>query len=532
MLKLRSYQQQQYNEAIRGLKENDRLFLQLSTGGGKTIIFSELANKWNGNVLILVNRTELIQQTARNINRTISLITAKTKQIGYGEVKIGMVETVYNRIEIGLFNLNNIDLIIIDEAHNLQFTKVVEDYKGKLIAVSATPVIMKKEKYFKCKYCEKKDHVSTVCCGKETDKYTKQVSLSEFYGKIIVGIDIEKLIEKGFLTPAHNFSCDAENLKKLETDSTGDFSSKSQNEVFNNSAGLDNLIANYELHAEGLKTMVFNSNIQANEEAYKAFLALGYNVRSYDSKSKTKRKEVVRWFENTPNAILMSVGVFTTGFDVSDVQCIILNKATTSLSLFHQIVGRGGRITDKIYKPFFKCIDLGGNIDRFGSWSDPVDWKTLYYAENERKTRVNQLEDYKICHSCDAMIMAFPCEFCGAIEQLKKKSRGKITLAEERKPLPPINLMQLLRYCEINELSINDGKNFTANYLLDMLIFSQTKKTTIEQRKEEIKIRILKAVKPVYFALHGSKLEGNRYRTINDFCKKVEKKIFEFYEKR
>jgi superfamily II DNA or RNA helicase len=110
--------------------------------------------------------------------------------------------------------------------------------------------------------------------------------------------------------------------------------------VFNNLASTENLMANYEEHCLGKKTMVFNSNIKSNEEAVKMFRLKGYNARGFDSKTKGSRKDIVDWFKNTPNGILMSVGVFTTGFDCDDVEAIILNKATNSLSLYHQIVGR------------------------------------------------------------------------------------------------------------------------------------------------------------------------------------------------
>lgn len=506
--------------------------IQSATGSGKTIIFSYLANNFKGRVLILVNRTELLEQTAKNITRTKSLITAKTKTVGKGEVLIGMVETVNNRIKKGIFNLDNIDLIIVDEIQNLQFVKVFENYGGRLLGFTATPVTMKTESYYKCKYCDTKHETETNCCGKDTQKYTLKVSLKRWYGDLIQGVKISELIELGYLTPVHNLSCDLPNLDKLQTDASGEYSKKSQDEVFNNLASTENLLANYEEHCKGKKTMVFNSNITANDEAFKMFKLKGYNVRSYHSKSKENRKEVVEWFRSTPNGILMSVGVFTTGFDVDDVEAIIMNKATQSLSLYHQIVGRGGRITDKIYKPFFLCIDLGGNLGRFGSWSDDVDWEKIYNNEKEKKTRIRELEDFIICHNCDALIESYDCEVCGAIEPPKRKATSKIVIAEQVKEMPPPTPNSILRYAEAKELNINDAKNLTANYFVDMFIFSKTSVGSIIANKDYLKTKIQSFIKPIYFALHGSKLEGNRRRTIKDFENKVFTKLNKHYEAR
>ena len=498
--------------------------VQLSTGGGKTIIFSHLANNYKGRVLILVNRVELLEQTAKNITRTKSLITAKTKSIGSGEVLIGMVESVNNRIKKGVFNLDLIDLIIVDEIQNLQFIKVFENYKNRLLGFTATPVTMKKESYFKCRYCDSRFANQEDCCGKETKKYSLQVSLKRWYGDLIQGISISELIEKGYLTPVHNFVCDNGNLDKLKTDSSGEYTNKSQNEVFNNVASTENLLENYKEHCLGKKTMVFNSNIETNNEAFKMFQQNGYNVRAFDSKTKGSRKEVVEWFRNTPDGVLMSVGVFTTGFDVDDVEAIILNKATKSLSLYHQMVGRGGRITKKIYKPYFKLIDLGGNIAEFGSWSDEVNWSEIYNHEKEKKTQIRDLEDFNICHACEAMIKSFPCEYCGAEKKVKKATQ-KVVIAKELKKLPPPKATHILNYALANDLDINEAKKLTANYILDMFLFSQTSKKKVSENVDYLKEQIKISIHPIYFALHGSELKGNRKRTIKDFEQKIFNKL-------
>lgn len=525
--KLRDYQQDLMDKINNS--KSTRNCVQLSTGGGKTVIFSTLANQAKGNVLILVNRTELLDQTAKNITRPLGEISAGL--IDCNEVTIGMVESVYNQIKKGSFNLDNIDLIIVDEIQNLQFTKVFEGFEGRLLGFTATPVIDKKEFYFKCRYCESKSEKKSDCCGVETKEYSKIITLKKWYGELITGIPISKLIERGFLTQVHNFVCDNANLDKLKTDKSGQFTSKSEDEAFNNHSSVKNLVLNYKEHCHGLKTMVFNSNIKTNLAAFEEFEKLGYNVRYYDSKSKEDRTEIVDWFRNTPDAVLMSVGVFTTGFDVDDVQCIIMNKATKSLSLYHQIVGRGGRITDKIYKPYFKLVDLGGNVQRFGSWSDNVNWSTIYGLDTEKKKMIRDLEDFKICHECEAMINFFPCEYCGAAEQKRKPPvKGEI-IAKELKKLPPPRANHILKYALYNDLDINEAKKLTANYIVDMFIFSQTKISSIQKNRDYLKKEIKKSVKPIYFALHGSDLKGNRKRTIKDFENKIFKQLNKHYDR-
>jgi type I site-specific restriction endonuclease len=58
------------------------------------------------------------------------------------------------------------------------------------------------------------------------------------------------------------------------------------------------------------------------------------------------------------------------------VETIILNRATRSLTLYFQMIGRGSRKLPG--KDTFTVIDLGNNAQRFGLWSDPVDWNYIF----------------------------------------------------------------------------------------------------------------------------------------------------------
>ena len=92
--------------------------------------------------------------------------------------------------------------------------------------------------------------------------------------------------------------------------------------------------------------------------------------------NKQERKDILKWFKNTPGGILSSVSILTTGFDEPSVESIILNRATRSLTLYFQMIGRGSRVRGD--KNTFKVIDLGNNAIRFGPWSQPVDWQHIF----------------------------------------------------------------------------------------------------------------------------------------------------------
>ena len=93
--------------------------------------------------------------------------------------------------------------------------------------------------------------------------------------------------------------------------------------------------------------------------------------------SVSERKDILEWFKHTPDAILTSVGILTTGFDEPTVETIILNRATRSLTLYFQMIGRGSRVLPN--KNEFNVVDLGNNAARFGMWNAPIDWQEIFH---------------------------------------------------------------------------------------------------------------------------------------------------------
>jgi ATP-dependent helicase IRC3 len=65
--KLRDYQVDIINNVLSHLHKNDKCCVSLATGGGKTVIFSELIKNLKGNILILVHRDELVEQTKKTL---------------------------------------------------------------------------------------------------------------------------------------------------------------------------------------------------------------------------------------------------------------------------------------------------------------------------------------------------------------------------------------------------------------------------------------------------------------------------------
>ncbi|WP_026704931.1 DEAD/DEAH box helicase [Flavobacterium soli] len=356
-------------ERMANTPPNYHLLYQLPTGGGKTVIFSEIVRRYlaehNKKVVVLTHRIELCKQTSKMLKGfgvKNKIINSKIKKLEDQEdysCFVAMVETLKNRLNDELLEIENVGLVIIDEAHYNSFRKLFGSFKNSFIlGVTATPLS------------------SNI-----------KMPMNENYDELIVGDTISSLIDSGFLAKAITYSYDV-GLTSLKVGINGDYTVKSSDDLYSNMVMQEKLLHAYTEKSLGKKTLIFNNGINTSLYVYETFKEAGYDIRHLDNTNNPEeRKEILSWFKKTPDAILTSVGILTTGFDEPTVETIILNRATKSLTLYFQMIGRGSRKLEN--KDTFSVIDLGNNAARFGLWSEPVNWQHIFkspefYLENLR----------------------------------------------------------------------------------------------------------------------------------------------------
>ena len=340
--------------------DNFNLLFQLPTGGGKTVIFSELTKRYilakGKKVLILTHRIELLGQTSNMLSEigvTNKVINAKVKDLEDGEdhwCYVAMVETLNNRINEEAMEFENLGLIIVDEAHYNSFRKLFKHFASQsLLGVTATPLS------------------SNI-----------KLPLHDNYQELIVGESISSLVNQKYLSKAHTYNYDV-NLKALKVGINGDYTVSSSERLYGNYLMQEKLLYAYEEKAKRTKTLIFNNGINTSKQVQAMFEEEGYECKHLDNThSEKERAEILEWFHTKPDAILSSVSILTTGFDEPTVETIILNRATKSLTLYHQMIGRGSRFLNN--KQEFNVIDLGNNARRFGLWDSHINWPEIFKA--------------------------------------------------------------------------------------------------------------------------------------------------------
>ena len=349
-------------DRMRRFPENYNVLYQLPTGGGKTVIFSELAKRFilekGQKVLILTHRIELLGQTSRmltDIGVENKIIDSKVKVLEEDREHwcyVAMVETLNNRLNDEHIVFEKLGLVVIDEAHYNSFRKLFKHFENQiLLGVTATPLS------------------SNI-----------KLPLKDNYHELIVGESISTLVDDGFLAKAKTYSYDV-NLKSLKVGINGDYTVSSSERLYGNYFMQEKLLYAYEEKAKGTKTLIFNNGIHTSLQVAQLFEEEGYEIRHLDNTHTEKeRQDILKWFHEKPDAILTSVSILTTGFDEPTVETIILNRATKSLTLYHQMIGRGSRVLEK--KKEFTVIDLGNNARRFGLWDAHVNWPDIFRAPN------------------------------------------------------------------------------------------------------------------------------------------------------
>lgn len=369
----RDYQKKFVNDIIRKMSEgHNRVCAQMSTGSGKTISFGYFLSRYlsrypSHSIIILVHREELLFQTERTL-----------KELGIINVNVAMVKTFINRIKK---DFKSYDLILIDEAHMGDHSRVFDYYKDNIIiGFTATPI-----------------------------SATKKDPLKNYYQTIVQGVGINELISMGFLCPPIHYSAKNSVDKKALKKSGGDYTLDSVAIEYSKPKLIDAVVDAYEKYGKGKKTIVFNTTIAHSQLVNEAFISRGYNSKSLNDEN---RKDALKWLKETPNAILNNCAMLTTGFDETSIETVIFNRCTKSVSLWLQCCGRGARIHPG--KDYFTIIDMGDNIKGEGHdyWNAKHDWTYRFtYPEIPGEGPPPMKE----CPECEALIYmsATKCKFCG-----------------------------------------------------------------------------------------------------------------------
>lgn len=424
-ISLRKYQ----SKAISGLQDKmrygmKRLILALATGGGKTIIFCYMTLKAlekGKRVLIVTDRIELISQAGGTLEnfglQPVQIKAGRNLKSFNAVLYTGMAQTISRRLKKTEYRdlIASMDLIIFDEAHKQSFNSLMDFVSEKTFVVGATATPHREK---------------------------NQSSLDEFYQGIVDPVSISELISLGYLAIPNSYGVQVD-LSGIKTKG-GEFDEKTMGDRYDEIKLYHGVYENYMRITPNKKAIIFAPNVQSSITLVEDFKLRGLPIEHLDANTPTKeRNNILNWFKSTPNAMISNVGILTAGFDCPDIDVVILYRATKSLPLFLQMVGRGSRTTES--KKNFTILDFGNNIKRHGFWEQDRKWGL------KKKTKPEGEAPVRECPKCAALlpIQLTECPYCEHVFEKTQKEEDEKVIAE----------LQKLSYQQIqNEVKTADFK--------------------------------------------------------------------------
>ena len=387
-MQLRPYQQQLVNE-IRGQYQLGKrsVLAVLPTGGGKTVIFSHIAQaaaRKGNRVCILVHRAELLDQASRSLRKMRvqhGLIAANRSMDLSHAVQVASVQTLARRLH--KLPRDFFQLLVVDEAHHSNagtWAKVIDHFSNaKLLGVTATP-----------------------CRGDGR-------GLGEQYQAMVQGPTAQWLTDNGYLAAARVLAppgFDAAGLRKR----MGDFDTKQAEQRVATIMG--DCCSHYRKHLDGRTAIAFCCSVAHAEAVARLFISQGVPAASIDgTMDAANRRQLLADLAIGRIKVLTSCSLIGEGVDVPSVGGCILLRPTQSVSLHLQMIGRCLRPTPG--KPAAVVLDHVGNTVRLGHHLEEREWS----LDGVKKRDRDAAPSVKVCPKCFATTMstAQVCRECGHV---------------------------------------------------------------------------------------------------------------------
>lgn len=317
-----------------------RELVVLGTGGGKTIIFSEIIRRVlaesRGLALILAHRDDLINQAIEKYHvASPDTIVGKVKgsqcDLG-GEVTVASVASACKPKRLKMMQAFNYSIIVIDEAHH-------SSSKSYQTVLKAFP------------------HAFVLLVTATEDRLDGKKIIEK---PAIFNKDLEKLIREKYCAPARAYAIKTEtNLDDIHT-SMGDFNKEELAVAVNTPARNHHIANKYLEYAAGLPFIGFGVTIDHAEALTYTFNEMGIPCGCVTGNtSDQERADMYAAVASGSLQGMFSVQVLTEGFDLPCIACIIMARPTMSRSLYVQMIGRGSRLAEG--KDCFIILDITDN---------------------------------------------------------------------------------------------------------------------------------------------------------------------------
>lgn len=366
--KLRPYQEEAKNAALRHIAHRERPGIVVaSTGSGKSLIIAAMCRDLNDNIIVLQPNRELVLQNyekftsyAPELEAGVYSASAGAKDIR--KVTFATIGSIYKKPEL----FRHFNYAILDECHGLNPKQLGSTMLGKflrgaeignVIGLTATPYRV--------------DTVYTWENGRLNGsaglKMLNRMGKKPFFGQICYKIEHKELEQMGYLAPIKYYQ-DKTSWADLKVNSTGANFTDESAKVFGGRIISRTVQAINYAEKHHKRCLVFCQTVSQAESIQEIMRdEFGLEVGLVTAKTPGKeREELVRSFKSGELKTMLNMGVFTTGFDVPELDCIVMSRATMSLALWYQMIGRGVRLDPNDPNKVLHVYDIANVTEKLG----------------------------------------------------------------------------------------------------------------------------------------------------------------------
>lgn len=406
-LAYRDYQIEAMGECVSELARRDSVLLQAPTGSGKTIMATGITDFFvaeGKRVMFLAPRRELVHQAADKIElygyehgRDYGVIMAGVdggKEFAHLPIQIASKDTLNARLRRGQMDLPRAHLVIVDEAHlslSPTWRKLLAQYRmdgAKVLGLTATP--------------SRGD-------GR---------GLGRLYDVMVQCPSVKELMKMGHLSEATYYAPSQPDLDGIRTDyKKHDFAEGELAERMSQPTIVGDIVEQWQKLAAGRRTVVFCAGVKHSILVRDRFLGQGITAAHVDGSTATaERDKIFEEFRTGDVQVLTNCMVATYGFDLPEMDCVVLARPTQSIVLHLQMLGRGLRVAEG--KQDCLVLDHAGNISRMGFADDLVPWSLedtgSVYARIEEKRKREKKDEGITCGDCSMVYRGQrACPSCG-----------------------------------------------------------------------------------------------------------------------
>ena len=299
---LRPYQEAALRDAYVAIASGCRsLLMVMPTASGKTVVASKIAydaaRKRGRRVLFMAHRTELLHQMSATISRfgvSHGMITAGERTDPNNSVQIASIQSLDTGV--ALPHLDDNDLIMVDEAHRADATKLLLRYPTvRRIGLTATPY--------------------RIDAGKVRP-------LSPEYTHMVVGATPRQLLASGHIVPVRIIAPPPP--RELSAELLQQDSQTIRERAMGSATLMGNAVTSW-VTAGPAQTIAYCVSVQHAKDIAVEFRKAGVKAMALDGESEPeKRRLVLEAFRRGEYQVLCNAMLFTEGLDVPSVSRILL----------------------------------------------------------------------------------------------------------------------------------------------------------------------------------------------------------------